>query len=118
MAHTITWKNPWIPLSKNNANGGHTTKNIKFIIVGGTQTFGICPCASFSTAFLTDVPEFTDENIPPNVDFIANVTPNIRSFINLLGANISGAIFEEANLSNATWVDGKKCALGSISTCQ
>ena len=37
---------------------------------------------------------------------------------NLLGANISGAVFEEANLSNAIWVDGKKCSLGSIGTCQ
>ena len=36
---------------------------------------------------------------------------------NLLGANISGAIFEEANLSGAIWVDGKKCALGSIGIC-
>ena len=37
---------------------------------------------------------------------------------NLLGANISGAIFDEANLSNAIWIDGKKCALGSIGSCQ
>ena len=37
---------------------------------------------------------------------------------NLLGANISGAIFDEANLSNVIWVDGKKCSLGSIGTCQ
>ena len=36
---------------------------------------------------------------------------------NLLGANISGAVFDEANLSSAIWVDGKKCALGSIGTC-
>ena len=36
---------------------------------------------------------------------------------NLLGANIAGAIFEEANLSNAIWVDGTKCSLGSIGTC-
>ena len=36
---------------------------------------------------------------------------------NLTGANITNAVFEEANLSNVTWVDGKKCALGSIGTC-
>jgi uncharacterized protein YjbI with pentapeptide repeats len=36
---------------------------------------------------------------------------------NLLGANISGAVFDEANLSSAIWVDGKKCALGSIGVC-
>mgnify|MGYP001253257572 CR=1 FL=1 len=33
-------------------------------------------------------------------------------------ANISGAIFDEANLSNAIWIDGKKCSLGSIGSCQ
>ena len=37
---------------------------------------------------------------------------------NLLGANISGAIFDEANLSSAIWVDGKKCSLVSLGTCQ
>ena len=37
---------------------------------------------------------------------------------NLLGANISGAIFDEANLSNTIWIDGKKCSLGSIGSCQ
>ena len=36
---------------------------------------------------------------------------------NLTGANITNAVFQEANLSNVTWVDGKKCALGSIGTC-
>ena len=36
---------------------------------------------------------------------------------NLLGANVSGAIFDEANLSNVTWIDGKKCALGSLGVC-
>ena len=36
---------------------------------------------------------------------------------NMRGANITGAIFDEANLSNAFWVDGKKCALGSVGTC-
>ena len=36
---------------------------------------------------------------------------------NLTGANITNAVFEEANLSNTIWVDGKKCALGSVGTC-
>ena len=33
------------------------------------------------------------------------------------GANITGAIFDEANLSGAIWIDGRKCALGSIGKC-
>ena len=47
---------------------------------------------------------------------------------NLVGANLSGyslerlnlscANFDGANLNNATWTDGKKCALGSIGTCK
>ena len=36
---------------------------------------------------------------------------------NLTGANIANAIFEEANLSSAIWIDGKKCALGSVGKC-
>ena len=34
------------------------------------------------------------------------------------GANILNANFEGANLNNATWVDGKKCSLGSIGECK
>ena len=26
-------------------------------------------------------------------------------------------LFDEANLSSAIWIDGKKCALGSIGVC-
>jgi len=37
---------------------------------------------------------------------------------NLQGANIQGAIFFQANLSNATWVDGRVCAEGSIGECK
>ena len=37
--------------------------------------------------------------------------------VNLTGANITGAIFEEANLSGAIWIDGSTCALGSVGTC-
>ncbi|MDP6785021.1 MAG: pentapeptide repeat-containing protein, partial [Alphaproteobacteria bacterium] len=36
---------------------------------------------------------------------------------NLIGANITNAIFDEANLSNVIWVDGKKCSLGSVGNC-
>ena len=36
---------------------------------------------------------------------------------NLTGANITNAVFDEANLSNVIWVDGKKCALGSVGNC-
>jgi len=35
----------------------------------------------------------------------------------MTGANITGAIFDEANLSGATWIDGRTCALGSVGTC-
>ena len=35
----------------------------------------------------------------------------------LTGANILNSNFEGANLNNATWVDGSKCNLGSISEC-
>ena len=34
------------------------------------------------------------------------------------GANILNAVFEGSNLNNATWIDGKKCNLGSIGTCK
>ena len=36
----------------------------------------------------------------------------------LTGANILNATFEGTNLNNATWVDGKKCQLGSIGECK
>ena len=35
----------------------------------------------------------------------------------LTGANILNANFEGANLNNAIWIDGARCALGSISKC-
>ena len=34
------------------------------------------------------------------------------------GANILNANFDGANLNNATWIDGKKCGLGSIGQCK
>ena len=34
------------------------------------------------------------------------------------GANILNANFDGANLNNATWIDGKKCSLGSIGQCK
>ena len=37
---------------------------------------------------------------------------------NFTAANISNANFEGSNLNNATWVDGKKCGLGSIGECK
>ena len=33
------------------------------------------------------------------------------------GSNITNASFEGANLNNTTWVDGKKCSLGSSGIC-
>lgn len=37
---------------------------------------------------------------------------------NLSGANIKGASFAGAKLSNAIWIDGKKCQPGSIGRCR
>ena len=34
-----------------------------------------------------------------------------------LSVKLSEAIFEEANLSGAIWIDGRTCALGSVGTC-
>ena len=43
---------------------------------------------------------------------------NVKEYMKKLKEELlSGAIFDEANLSSAIWVDGKKCALGSIGTC-
>ena len=35
----------------------------------------------------------------------------------LTGSNILNASFDGANLNNTTWIDGKKCSLGSIGKC-
>ena len=71
-----------------------------------------------------DVVNWNFDMVPPNEGFLT--ASNVQHVgkganlyeANLLGANISGAIFDEANLSNVIWVDGKKCSLGSIGTCQ
>lgn len=36
---------------------------------------------------------------------------------NLRGANLEGAILFQAKLDNATWTDGRTCAVGSIGKC-
>ena len=36
---------------------------------------------------------------------------------NLTGANLNGAILLKAKFDNATWVDGRVCAVGSIGKC-
>ena len=36
---------------------------------------------------------------------------------NLRGANLSGAILLKTKLDNATWTDGRVCAVGSIGEC-
>ena len=51
---------------------------------------------------LTEYENFKDTNL-----FEADFT----------GSNITNANFEGANLNNTTWVDGKKCSLGSIGVC-
>ena len=38
--------------------------------------------------------------------------------VNLDGSNLFKTNFEGANLNNATWIDGKKCVLGSIGKCK
>ena len=37
---------------------------------------------------------------------------------NFTAANITNANFEGSNLNNVIWIDGKKCALGSIGECK
>ena len=42
-----------------------------------------------------------------------------RAMINrVMALIILNASFEGANLNNATWVNGKKCDLGSIGECK
>jgi len=48
----------------------------------------------------------------------ANFTNSNLFESDFTGANILNAVFEGANLNNATWVDGKKCNLGSIGECK
>ena len=36
---------------------------------------------------------------------------------NLLGANLSGALLLKTKFDNATWTDGRVCAVGSIGKC-
>lgn len=36
----------------------------------------------------------------------------------LTGADVTGARFLQANLSGATWIDGRRCADGSIGECK
>ena len=75
--------------------GGHTTNKIKFIIVGEAQLLGILSRSSFAASLChlnRTVPAFNDEKIPENNDFIPNVTPNIKSSINLLGSNINNTV--------------------------
>jgi hypothetical protein len=86
MEHITTWKIPLIPLSRNNAKGGHISKNNKFIKVGGIHTLG-CDEASF-LAFLEVVPLLIDDVIPSNNDFIENDIANIKSLINTGGLNM------------------------------
>jgi uncharacterized protein YjbI with pentapeptide repeats len=37
---------------------------------------------------------------------------------NLTNANLTGALLADADLSGATWVDGRKCAQGSTGECK
>ena len=50
--------------------------------------------------------------------YIANFTNSNLFESDFTGANILNAVFEGANLNNATWINGKKCNLGSIGKCK
>jgi uncharacterized protein YjbI with pentapeptide repeats len=48
----------------------------------------------------------------------ANLTgADLRNAI-LVRANVDGVNLRDANLSGATWIDGRKCAKGSIGECK
>ena len=72
---------------------------------------GIFKKANFSSANLTRV------NLKGASLIETNFTNSNLFEADLTGANILNANFEGANLNNATWIDGEKCNLGSISKC-
>jgi len=54
-----------------------------------------------------------------NVDFSnARLNDADLRFSDFSGARISGADLSGAKLENAVWIDGRKCARGSIGSCQ
>tara|TARA_B100000795_G_C22758934_1_gene422732 strand:- start:217 stop:795 length:579 start_codon:yes stop_codon:yes gene_type:complete len=67
--------------------------------------------ANFSSANLTRV------NFKGTSLIEANFSNSNLFEADFTGANILNSNFEGANLNNATWVDGKKCNLGSIGEC-
>jgi uncharacterized protein YjbI with pentapeptide repeats len=72
---------------------------------------GIFEKANFSSANLTKV------NLKGSSLIEANFTNSNLFEADLTGANILNANFEGSNLNNVTWIDGKKCNLGSIGKC-
>jgi hypothetical protein len=48
----------------------------------------------------------------------ADLTGALLRGANLRGADITGAKFASADLGQATWVDGRRCATGSIGACR
>jgi uncharacterized protein YjbI with pentapeptide repeats len=72
---------------------------------------GIFEKANFTSANLTRV------NFKGSSLIETNFSNSNLFEADLTGANTFNAIFEGANLNNATWIDGKKCSLGSIGKC-
>ena len=72
---------------------------------------GIFEKANFSSANLTRV------NFKGSSLIEVNFNNSNLFEADLTGSNIMNANFEGANLNNATWIDGKKCNLGSIGKC-
>ena len=98
---------------------------MKILLVGGTGLIGTflknkLTEEGYSVPILSrrksgDSQTFLWNNNEAYIDL--NAFKGVSGIINLTGANITGAIFEEANLSGAIWIDGRTCALGSVGTC-
>ena len=80
-------------------------------LFSSNMQYANCNNANFDNSNLAKV-NFEGANL-----FMASFKGANLFEVNLTGANITNAVFEEANLSNVIWVDGKKCALGSVGQC-
>ena len=94
----------------------------KSIMMNSTLANGNFPEASFFRANLYEA-NFTSANLTrANFKASSLIEANFNNSnlfeADFTGANILNANFDGANLNNATWIDGKKCGLGSIGQCK
>ena len=93
----------------------------KSIMMNSTLANGNYPESSFVRANLYET-NFTSSNLTrANFKAASLIEANFTNAnlfeADFTGANILHASFEGSNLNNATWADGKKCALNSIGKC-